>query len=133
MVDVTAALGFVRQYGRQEHYALSKFAVGGASQAQVTSVLVLLQAADGGWPSIAPGIPTRIPTLTGAARLLQWMRWLSADNHPMIDRTTAYLAAHQHADGYWDEFDFVRHHEPPFGMVPGDSATQILLTASVAP
>lgn len=132
MVDLQAALGFVQQQGRREHRALAEFAVGAASQPQVTSVLVLLQAADGGWAGVVPGVPDRVPTLTGAAHLLQWMRWLSADNHPMLDRTAAYLAVHQHSDGYWDELDLVRHHNPPPGMVPGEPATRILLTASVA-
>lgn len=132
MVDISGALGFVRQHGRREHSALAAFATGGAAQAQVTSVLVLLQAADGGWAGLAPGVPTRVPTLTGAAHLLQWMRWLSADQHPMIDRTAAYLAAHQHPDGYWDELAGVRHHNPPPGMVPGEPATRVLLTAAIA-
>ncbi len=132
MVDISGALGFVRAHGRREHVALADFAVGAASQAQVTSLLVLLQAADGGWSGVAPGVPTRVPTLTGAAHLLQWLRWLSADNHPMLDRTATYLAAHQSPDGYWDELDPVRHHSPPPGMVPGEPATRVMLTASIA-
>ncbi len=132
MVDISGALNFVRVHGRREHTVLAEFTLGMASQAQATSVLVLLQAADGGWAGIVPGVPTRVPTLTGAAHLLQWMRWLSADNHPMVERTAAYLATHQHPDGYWDELDPVRYHNPPPGMVPGEPATRILLTASIA-
>ena len=131
MVDVYGALHFLQQHGSPLHHTLGQYVVGEAAAPDVVAALLPYQRADGGWGALNPDCPTTISTMHCTWRALQYARWMSADNHPLVDRTAQFLAAAQHPDGYWDEPDAVRTYDVPSWLVPGQRSVRVWLTAAL--
>ncbi|MEL6150254.1 MAG: prenyltransferase/squalene oxidase repeat-containing protein [Chloroflexota bacterium] len=132
MVDVIGAVQFIDAHGSDVHRAMARQAVGAALPADVITALTPLQRDDGGWTGLHPDCPRDFSTISCTWMALQYLRWIGVDKTPLIDRTVAYLAAQQHADGYWDEPDEIIQHNPPPHMQPGNPRTRMWLTAAVA-
>jgi len=132
MVDVYGALHFLEQHGSPVHHVLARYVMGGATSADVVAVLLPYQQADGGWAALNPDCPTAVSTVHCTWLALQYIRWISADNHAVVDRTAQFLADAQHADGYWDETEAVLAYSPPPWLTPGQRNVRVRLTAAVA-
>lgn len=103
MVDIQGALDFVGAHGAAHHIALAGYAIGALEAAAVLTALAPLQHPDGSWGGLSPSCPAPQTGVACAWQALQILRWISADNNPLVHRTGDYLAGTQHADGYWDD------------------------------
>lgn len=132
MVDVQRAVAFVAGRGTPLQIEMAKYAIDAAKSTDVFPLLAAYQRQDGGWTGLDPDCPPGLSTLSCTWLALQYLRWLSADSHPLVESTAAFLAARQHERGYWDEPDDITQHDPPPWMQPGQDAIRAWLTAANA-
>lgn len=132
MVDIEGAVQYIQQHGTPLQQSLAGYAVGAAAAGDVLAALTPYQRDDGGWTGLDPDCPTALSVVSCTWLALQYLRWISADGHPLVDSTADFLTAQQHAEGYWDEADAITQHNPPPWMQPGDRKTRVWLTAAVA-
>lgn len=132
MVDIQGAFAFVDEQGTALERALMRYALGAVQAQSVIGELAAYQDEQGGWAGLVPGCPPGLPLVASCCRALQVLRWLSADSHPMVDRTATYLAGRQHADGYWDEDPAANGQTLAPWMQPGTEQNRLWLTAAVA-
>lgn len=132
MVDVDGARHYLEQHGTPLQQTLGRYAIGEATAGDVIAALAPYQQPDGGWTGLDPDCPAGVSVMSCTWLALQYLRWISADQHPLLDSTADFLAAHQHADGYWDEPDAITAHNPPPWMQPGERKNRVWLTAAVA-
>ena len=121
MVDLVNAFSFLTDHGQAHHLRLGEYAVGSVTSADVIQAMLPFQHESGGWMALEPETPVDSPGIRSCYRALQWLRWISADNHEAVDKTATFLARHQHMDGSWHE---VQSEPTPPGEI-------VLLTAAI--
>lgn len=130
-MHIEGAIQFVKRAGNPALLALAHYAVGAANSQSVLTTLAPLQHSDGGWSGTDPDCPADHSMITCTWMALQWLRWINAENHPLVDRTADFLAAAQRDDGSWDEPEAIPAPDLPSWMHPGSRFTRVWLTAAV--